>query len=84
MFALKFGAAIGSAIPGYVLAWYGFVKDQPQTEMAQAGIGTMWNVVPAIFLLLAAFLMMFYKLDSKAIKTMEQELLDRRGRNIAV
>lgn len=79
MFSLKFGSAVGSAIPGYILGWYGFVKDQTQTEEALSGISMMWNVVPGVFFLLAAFLMLFYKLDGKMMEKVEQELLERRG-----
>ena len=78
MFSLKFGSAVGSAIPGYILGWYGFVKDKPQTEEALEGIRMMWNVAPAIFFLLAAILMIFYKLDGKMMDQVEQELLQRR------
>lgn len=79
MFALKFGSAVGSAIPGYILGWYGFVKDQVQTGEALTGISTMWNVVPALFFLTAALLMFFYKLDGNTMQKVEQELLKRRG-----
>ncbi len=79
MFSLKFGSAVGSAIPGYILAWYGFVKDTPQTEEVLGGISIMWNVAPAIFFLGAAFLMFFYKLDGKTMNTIEQEMLARRN-----
>ncbi|MBT8232096.1 MAG: MFS transporter [Saprospiraceae bacterium] len=79
MFALKFGSAVGSAIPGYILGWYGFVKNQVQTEEALTGIGTMWNFVPALFFLAAALLMVFYKLDGNTMQKVERELLERRG-----
>ena len=79
MFALKFGSAVGSAIPGYILGWYGFVKDQEQTEEVLTGIATMWNFVPALFFLAAALLMVFYKLDGNTMQKVEQELLERRG-----
>ena len=79
MFALKFGSAVGSAIPGYILGWYGFVKDAEQTAKTLEGIGISWNVIPAIFFFLAALLMVFYKLDKKTMDKVEQELLVRRG-----
>ena len=79
MFSLKFGSAVGSAIPGYILGWYGFIKDNTQTEMALEGINMSWNVAPAIFFLLAAVLMIFYKLDGQTMKLIEQQLLERRG-----
>lgn len=79
MFSLKFGSAAGSAIPGYILGWYGFVKDIDQTESALHGIDMSWNIVPGVFFLIAALLMVFYKLDGKMMNKIEQDLLERRG-----
>ncbi len=79
MFALKFGSAVGSAVPGFVLGYYGFVKDQQQTAEALSGIDTMWNVIPAFFFLGAALLMVFYKLDGATMDKVEADLLERRG-----
>lgn len=79
MFSLKFGSAVGSAIPGYILGWYGFVKDAPQTPEVLEGIGLMWNIVPAIFFGFAAVLMFMYQLDGETMKKVERELLERRG-----
>lgn len=79
MFALKFGSALGSAIPGYILGWYGFVKDQPQTDQVLGGIDLMWNVAPGLFFLAAAILMIFYQLDGQRMKQIEHDLLLRRG-----
>ena len=79
MFSLKFGSAVGSAIPGYILGWYGFVKDRPQPEEVLEGISLMWNIAPAIFFLLAAILMFFYKLDGKMMEKVEKDMLERRG-----
>ncbi|MFK7809948.1 MAG: MFS transporter [Saprospiraceae bacterium] len=82
MFSLKFGSAVGSAIPGYILGWYGFVKDLPQTEMVLEGINMSWNIIPAIFFILTAILMLFYKLDGETMKNVEEQLLERRGENL--
>lgn len=79
LFALKFGSAVGSAIPGYILAYYGFVKDAEQTATTLQGISISWNVAPAIFFLLATVLMFFYKLDKKTMDKVERDLLERRG-----
>ncbi len=79
MFALKFGSAVGSAIPGYILSMYGFVKDADQTETALSGINISWNIVPALFFLAAAILMIWYKLDGETMDRVERELLERRG-----
>lgn len=81
MFALKFGSAVGSAIPGYILGWYGFVKDAEQSASVLSGIKIMWNIAPAVFFLISAGLMIFYKLDRSTMQKVEADLLERRGEN---
>lgn len=81
LFALKLGSALGSAIPGYILASYGFVKDAEQTASTLQGISISWNIAPAFFFLLATVLMFFYKLDKNTMDIVEKELLERRGEN---
>lgn len=78
MFSLKFGSAVGSAIPGYILGWYGFVKDVEQSPIVLEGIGIMWNIVPAIFFLASAFLMFFYRLDGTTMQQVERDLFARQ------
>ena len=78
LFAIKFGAAAGSAIPGYILEFVGFVNNQAQSQEALEGINVMWNIVPAGFFFLAAILMLFYKLDRKTMLKIEHDLLERR------
>ncbi|MBK1877218.1 MFS transporter [Pelagicoccus mobilis] len=82
MFAIKFGSAVGSAIPGYILDIAGFVKGQEQTPGALQGISFMWSIVPSVFFFAAAGLMIFYKLDSKTMEKIEKEMLDRRGETL--
>jgi GPH family glycoside/pentoside/hexuronide:cation symporter len=79
LFALKFGSAVGSAIPGYLLGWYGFMKDAEQTATTLEGINISWNIAPAIFFFLATGLMFWYKLDKKTMDVVERDLLERRG-----
>ena len=79
MFSLKAGSAFGSAIPGFLLSMYGFVKGQTdQSEEALEGIQIMFNVVPAAFFFLAGVLMLAYKIDSTMLRTIEAELQERR------
>ncbi|MDD7986202.1 MFS transporter [Lentisphaera marina] len=78
LFAIKFGAAAGSAIPGYILEFVGFVNNQAQSQETLEGINVMWNIVPAGFFFLAAILMLFYKLDRKTMLKIEHDLLERR------
>jgi GPH family glycoside/pentoside/hexuronide:cation symporter len=78
MFSLKFGSAVGGALPGFMLAWFGFVANQAQTDLALAGIRLMFNVLPGIFFLTGGLLMIFYRIDRKTLKQVEDELHERR------
>lgn len=84
MFSLKFGSAVGVAIPSTVLALFGFLApidgvDQIQTDHAMNGIRMMFNVVPGLFFLTAGALMFFYRIDRKMLSRIERDLSDRRG-----
>ena len=79
MFSLKFGSALGGALPGFILAAYGFVANEVQTADAIDGIRLMFNVLPAVFFLLGGIVMLFYKIDRSVLKTVEAELGDRRA-----
>ncbi len=79
MFSLKFGSAVGGALPGFMLAWFGFVANEAQTDLAMTGIRLMFNVLPAVFFLLAGLLMFFYRIDRASLTRIEAELHERRG-----
>jgi GPH family glycoside/pentoside/hexuronide:cation symporter len=78
MFSLKIGIAFGAAIPGYVLAAFGYVADEVQTAKAITGIRLMFNIIPAIFFFLGAIAMLFYKIDRAKLSLIESELSERR------
>lgn len=79
MFSLKFGSAVGGALPGFMLAWFGFVANEVQTDTAITGIRLMFNVLPAIFFVAAGLLMYFYRIDRNSLTQIEAELHDRRS-----
>ena len=79
MFSLKFGSAVGGALPGFILAWFGFVANEVQTDMAITGIRLMFNVLPAVFFLGGGLLMFFYRIDRKTLNQVEAELHERRS-----
>jgi len=83
MFSLKFGAAVGAALPGFILAWFGFVANQEQTALSLAGIRLMFTIGPAIFFLLGSLLMFFYKIDREVLSRIERELHERRSQKTA-
>ncbi len=78
MFSLKFGSAVGGALPGFILAAFGFVANEIQTPTAIAGIRLMFNVLPAILFLLGGLFMVFYQIDRAALKRIETDLYERR------
>jgi GPH family glycoside/pentoside/hexuronide:cation symporter len=78
MFSLKFGSAVGSAIPGFILSAFGFVPNKKQTADAIFGIRLMANALPGVFFLLGGAFMFFYRIDRKLLARIEGELHDRR------
>lgn len=79
MFSLKFGSAVGAALPGFMLAWIGFVANAAQSEDALLGIRLMFNVLPAVFFLMGGVLMLFYRIDRVTLDRVEEELCRRRA-----
>jgi len=78
MFALKFGSALGGAIPGFILAYVGFVANAGLTDTAISGIRIMSTLLPAALFTLGGLLMIFYKIDKDLLVRIETELLARR------
>jgi len=79
MFSLKFGSAVGAAVPGFILAGFGFVANVVQTESAILGIRLMFTILPAVFFLLGGLLMIFYRVNRQTLNQMEEELHQRRS-----
>lgn len=78
MFSLKFGSAVGGALPGFILAAFGFIANETQTPESIEGIRYMFNVLPGVFFLLGAILILFYKIDRTTLTQIENDLADRR------
>ena len=78
MFSLKFGSALGGALPGFMLAGFGFVANEVQSDWALQGIRLMFNGLPAVFFLAGGLLMLFYKIDRETLAVTERELHERR------
>ncbi len=78
LFSLKFGAAVGGAIPGFILAAFGFVANEVQTPTATFGIRMMFNVAPAILMGLGGLCMIFYGIDRASLHRIEADMFRRR------
>lgn len=75
----KAGMALGGVVPGLVLAFVGFDKDNEVTQSAFAEQGILWlvAVIPAILLLLAMFIISRYELEDNVIDKINMEIEER-------
>jgi len=78
----KLGGALGAAVPGWALAIYGFRPPvdgvmQVQDPAAIGGIVLMMSLIPAVFLLGAVTVLVFYGIDRQLIERVERDLADR-------
>lgn len=78
LFALKLGLTFGGAFVGWILAYYGFVANQPQTAESMMGIRMIMSIYPAIFGLLGSALIVFYPLTNEKMIQIEQDMEGRR------
>jgi GPH family glycoside/pentoside/hexuronide:cation symporter len=88
-FSHKLGGAIGSGIPGWMLAAYHFKSpiagaEQSQTSETIYGIILMMSFVPAAFLLGGALILLAYNLRDSFVTEMETELRRRKKERTAV
>jgi GPH family glycoside/pentoside/hexuronide:cation symporter len=77
-FSHKLGLAVGAGLAGIILAWFGFVANEVQSETSMLGIRFMFSVFPAILAVIGVIAIWFYRIDSSLIARMERELQDRR------
>ncbi len=64
-FFQKTGMGIAGAVVGWLLAFYDYVPDQPQTERALTGIALMLSIIPGAFHLLMGLLMYRYRITNQ-------------------
>lgn len=72
----KAGMALGGVVPGLVLSFVGFDKDNAveQTVLAQQGILWLVCVIPAILLVLAMFIISKYELTDDIIDDINKKI----------
>ena len=78
MLSLKFGGAIGGFAAGAVLQSFGYVPNEPQTDTALWGILLLTSVVPGVLSLLGVVAMLVYPLTEARMRTVGDELAERR------
>jgi len=79
IFSQKLGGALASFGIGAILASMGYIANEAQSDASQTGIVLAISIVPGIIALLAAFVMVFYTLDNKLLKQVQEELKERKG-----
>lgn len=83
-FAQKFGWAVGGAGTGYLLSYFGYLPDIPQTMRTVHGITLMASLIPALSAVLAVIALWFYEIDEPTVHTMGKDLaLERQRRQDA-
>lgn len=77
----KAGMALGGVVPGLVLTYVGFDKDNTLTQSAFAEQGILWLVaiIPAILLIVAMFIISKYKLEDDLIDKINYEIENRHN-----
>jgi len=81
LFALKLGVAIGGAITGWVLAYYGFVANQTQTSESLTGMLALMGIYTAVIGVIGAAFIIFYPLNNKMMINIENDLVIRREKD---
>ncbi|MBN2273355.1 MAG: MFS transporter [Bacteroidales bacterium] len=78
----KLGWAIGSMIAGLILALTGFIPNVVQNLEVQNGLKAMMSIIPVASGLIALLILLFlYKLDEPTMKTIKEDLEERRKTN---
>lgn len=75
----KAGMALGGVVPGLILAFVAFDKDNTvtQSEFAEQGILWLVAVIPAILLVVAMYIISKYELDDDVIDRINKEIEER-------
>jgi GPH family glycoside/pentoside/hexuronide:cation symporter len=77
-FGLKMGLSLGGALTGWLLAYFGYIANQEQTEFALKGIRMMVSIIPAIPFFLGVGMLFLYKINKQTEIQMTSELVERR------
>ncbi len=74
VFFIKMGLAMGGAIAGWLLAYYGYQADVTQSEETLNGLLLSFSIFPAIGSLIVAFVMRWYTLDNEKVEQIQNEI----------
>ncbi len=74
IFFIKMGVAIGGALAGWLLAYYGYQADIEQTEATKQGILISFSLLPALGSFFVAWIMRNYTLTQDKLTQIQQQL----------
>ena len=74
VFFIKLGLALGGAIAGWLLAYYGYQANTALSEATRDGILISFTLFPAIGSILVALIMKRYILDNQTVQQITAEL----------
>jgi len=77
-FSQKLGTALATAFMGWLFTLLGYVANTEQTAKSQTGIVLLMSIIPGAFAFLAVAVMLFYKLDNKALVQIQADLAQRK------
>jgi Na+/melibiose symporter-like transporter len=77
-FGLKMGLSLGGATAGWLLAYFGYIANQEQTEFALKGIRMMMSIIPAVPFFLGVAMLFMYRINKSTELQMTTELIERR------
>ncbi|HBG41980.1 MAG TPA: MFS transporter [Porphyromonadaceae bacterium] len=77
----KLGWAIGTAMTGWLLAYFGFEANQVQNASVISGIKMFMSIFPAVGTLLSVVFIYFYPLTENKLKEITAELEIRRNKS---
>lgn len=78
LFAIKFGLALGGAIPGWLLAMSGFVSNEAQDPAALNMIRMLMTVIPACMTVVFGSMVFLYPLKQPNLEQIENDLAQRK------
>ena len=74
----KIGWAIGTALTGWLLAYFGFEANQVQNDVTINGLKLFMSILPAVGSILSVFFIFFYPLTEVKMKEITHLLIKKR------
>ncbi|MDO6839080.1 glycoside-pentoside-hexuronide (GPH):cation symporter [Paraglaciecola chathamensis] len=76
VFFIKLGLALGGAIVGWLLAYYGYQADTPQGPEAVQGILLSFTIFPAVAFIIVSWVMSRYKLNDNKVTEIQRAIVN--------